>query len=236
MIRTVVTTAALTSATWVALTLPAQAQVARAEGERPAVAQAAHEAQAQSDEWDGGFDLPPAERRSDVVVGLTGGLVLGSASGFPNEADKIGQAEFESNTGFALGSGGTLFIGAALADTFTIGLGVGGGSISSEGLKANGGAFLFRVEGFPLYSLGHAWRDVGLFADFGAGGMTITRDGEDLADGGAMSSLSFGAFYEGVRFWQVAQGPFAEYHHMFSQSLVSHRTLLGWRVVVYTGP
>jgi hypothetical protein len=84
----------------------------------PAFAQATD-----NEAWDGGFGQK-AERRSDIVLGVSGGLLLGAANGYPNEIDKVDEPAFESKTGFAVGNGLSFWLGGALADWFTFGLGL----------------------------------------------------------------------------------------------------------------
>ncbi|HEX6764852.1 MAG TPA: hypothetical protein VF103_05225, partial [Polyangiaceae bacterium] len=122
--------------------------------------------------WDGGYGVT-AERRSDVVIGASGGLLLGAASGFPNEIDKLDEPGWESKTGFAAGSAFQFWLGGALTDWFTFGAGATFLGSSGSGGKMRGEVFFVKVEAFPLYGMGGPLRDLAFFADFGAGGMTI---------------------------------------------------------------
>jgi hypothetical protein len=128
-----------------------------------------------NESWDGGFDLK-AERRSDFVFGASFGATLGTASGYPNEIAKLDEPEYRAKTGFALGPAGSAWIGGALRDWFTVG--VGGSYLSGRGPQGvgSGGAFIIRVEAFPLYRAGGALRDLALYTLFGAGGYTVRAD------------------------------------------------------------
>jgi hypothetical protein len=191
------------------------------------------------DTWDGDFDAPPAKVRSDFMAGLSGGLLLGSASGFPNEAGKVGDPDFEAGTGFGLGTGGTLWIGGALHDAFTVGIGQTGGAISGNSVQGQGGAFVLRLEGYPLFGAGGVWENIGLSASFGAGAFQLKDaedEDEDLADGGLMSFVGGGVLWEALRFGPVAMGPSLEYLYLYSESLEGHTAGLFWRTVFYGGP
>lgn len=197
---------------------------------RPAAAQPTD-----NEAWDGGFDAQ-AERRSDFVLGASGGLLLGTASGYPNEIDKIDDPDFESKTGFAIGNGLSFWLGGALADWFTFGLGAtlvnGSGSKGDVG----GGAFIVKVETFPLYGLGGPLRDLAFFADFGAGSLTIQGEPDEDAEGGFTSVAGLGSAYELFRFGRFALAPTAQYLLVSSQTVTAHSGILGARVVFYGGP
>lgn len=191
------------------------------------------------DSWDGDFDAPPAQVRSDFMAGLSGGLWLGSATGFPNEASKIGDPEFETGTGLGAGAGGTLWIGGALHDAFSVGIGQTGGAISGNSVRGRGGAFVLRLEGYPLFGAGGIWRNIGVSASFGAGQFVLkdASDGkEDLADGGFMSLVGGGVLWEAFRWGPVAMGPSLEYLYLYSESLKAHAGGLFWRTAFYGGP
>jgi hypothetical protein len=204
-----------------------------------------------NESWDGGFGKKN-ERRGDVVLGFSPGLVLTSASGYPNEIDKLNQPQYQVDSGLAVGGGFEAWLGGALTDWFTFGLGGSYFNGSGSGTKLSGGAFLVRVETFPLYKLGGGWRDLAVFANFGAGGLVVSKGVEpaelrqaptDLANepdkrasAGFASIGGAGVAYELYRAWHFAFAPTAEYQLVTSQSLTAHQTLLGVRVVFYGGP
>lgn len=177
-----------------------------------------------------------AERRSDVVIGFSPGLVLTSASGYPNEIEKLNQPEYKAQSGLTLGPGFEAWLGGALTDWFSFGLGgmylKGSGSDS----KTSAGAFLIRIETFPLYGLGGGLRDLALFANFGAGGLGLSGKDGKHASAGFASVGGVGAAYELGRLWHFAFAPSAEYMLIASQSLTAHQALIGARVVFYGGP
>lgn len=185
--------------------------------------------------WDGGYGVV-AERRSDIVLGASAGLLLGTASGYPNELVKIDDPRWESSTGFAAGTGLSFWLGGALTDWFTFGVGMTllGGS-GSDG-RMSGQAFIVKVEAFPLYGMGGPLRDLAFFADFGAGGMTIEGEPDEPAEGGFTSVAGFGSAYELFRLGHFAFAPTAEYMLVRSQTVIAHSTIFGARVVFYGGP
>jgi len=193
-------------------------------------------AQDEQEEWDGGYDYV-AERRSGFTAGLGAGLAMGSAVGYPNVAGRIDNPDYEADTGFALGSDYALWIGGALKDWFTFAVGYGASAMGGDELTAGSWAFFFRIETFPLFNEGGAWRDLGLQASFGAGsGVIVDADDDEVANGGAISLVGLGAVYEPLRLGSFAAGPTLEYRHLFSQSLCEHVGVLGLRVAFYGGP
>lgn len=191
---------------------------------------------AQSDDnggWNGGFGQKD-ERRADFVFGVSPGLVLTSANGYPNEISKLNNPAYAASSGLAVGPGFEAWIGGALTDWFTFG--VGGAYLRGAGpdSSTSGGAFLVRLETFPFYRLG--LKDLALFANFGAGGLSL--DGQDGKHGAAgfASVGGGGVAYEVARVGHFAFAPTGEYLLIASQSLTSHQAIIGARVVFYGGP
>jgi len=176
----------------------------------------------------------PTERRGGFVLGLAPAYGLGQASGYPNEADKVNRKEFQANTEFGSAGYNSVWLGGALRDWFTVGLGASFGGVKGNHLSANGTSFVVRVEAFPLYARGGTWRDLGLESEFGAGFMKVKNEaGDTVADGGSLSLVGLGAFYEPWRFWQFRIGPSLQYSQMFSQTLTAHFVSLGLRASLY---
>jgi hypothetical protein len=173
------------------------------------------------------------------MVGIATGFAAGTVAGYPSVVNKLDDPEFRASTDLGIGQAGSLWIGGALRDWFNFGIGTSLDSVSGDGSVAGGFAFLFRVEAYPAYSLGGAWRDVSVFGNFGAGTASIV-DAEDtdsvLAEGGSMSVVGLGGAFEPWRFWRFAAGPFVAYEHRWSLSLKSHLGLVGMRLVLYGGP
>jgi hypothetical protein len=182
------------------------------------------------------FTTAPAVRRSGFSFGVSGGLMLASVSGYPNEVSKIGLPEFEAETGLGTSAGGALWLGGALTDWLSVGIGTFGGGFSADGLRASGAAFQFRIESFPMFYQHGAWQDVGLLFTAGTGGYTLKRGTETVAEGSGTSAVGLGVFFERWRFWQFSTGPQLEYAHHFSRSLSAHSLVIGWRAAFYGGP
>ena len=194
-------------------------------------------AQTDEQEWDGGFG-ERAERRSGFTAGLSTGLMVGKARGYPNVAGQIDNPEYEANTRVVLGSDYTLWIGGALKDWFTFGIGTSFNGMGDENKLLYGGfGFLFRVETFPLFYRGGVFRDLALHGDFGiSAGVIVDDEEEEVANGGALSLVGLGAAYEVLHFGSFAFGPIADYRFQFSQSMRVHQGIFGVRLVFYGGP
>jgi hypothetical protein len=100
----------------------------------------------------------------------------------------------------------------------------------------SGGAFIMRVEAFPLYWAGGTLRDLALFTMFGAGGYTVRGDDGNRGEGGFVSLAALGGAYELFRAGPLAFAPTAEYQLIRSQSVTAHQGVLGARAVLYAGP
>lgn len=184
------------------------------------------------------WETAPATRRYGFTAGILAGAMFGTAHGYPNAYGKIDNPDFyASATG--VGSGAILWIGGALTDWFTFGLGGGGGSYGGSNRSA-GGAFLFHLEAFPLFARGGAWRDLGVSADFGTGGGTITNrsSGAELSTAGSFSIASVGLFWESWRFasGHLVAGPAATFTYEGSESQVRTFGMAGIRGAFYGGP
>ncbi|HKO50477.1 MAG TPA: hypothetical protein VJV79_22295 [Polyangiaceae bacterium] len=185
--------------------------------------------------WDGGYNQV-ARRRSGFVAGLTLGLAAGSGSGYPNELAKLGDPLYERNTGAAFGGVNRLWFGGALTDYLVFGMGIAGIGMKHDQTSVAGSAFIFHVEAYPLFYRGGVFRDLSIFGDFGAGGMKISGNNRQEADGGLMSVLGFGAGYEPVRFWKFTFGPAVEYWHWFSQTMTMDSVAVEARLTFVGGP
>jgi hypothetical protein len=193
-------------------------------------------AHADVDEHKADYVPEPAARREGFTMGTHLGASFGSAVGYPNEVAKVDNPEFEANTGVGGGFGGALWLGATLRDWFTFGVGLGQTSISGGSLTSSGTYFLAHIEGFPLFYQDPFFQDFGVFAEFGAGGRDVSDGDEAVGEGGTMSFVGGGVFWEPIRLGQFSMGPVLEVTHMFSQSLTSTIGIGGLRVSFYGGP
>ncbi len=184
------------------------------------------------------WETAPATRRSGFTAGLMSGLAFGNAAGYPNDISKLDNPAFHSATS-GLGSGGTIYIGGALADWFTFGFGLTQSSFGSSRLVSRSGAFVFHIEAFPMFSRGDTLRDVAFFADFGTGTATIQRrsDDHEWSASGSLSIVGFGALWETWRLaGHVAVGPYAAWQYQESHSMARNFGEIGIRGAFYGGP
>jgi hypothetical protein len=185
---------------------------------------------------DRSWETAPATRRSGFVAGIALGGGVGSIGGYPNDAKKLDRKEYYATTGASPLASGYAWIGGALADWFTFGLGGTGGRLLVKDREASMTAFLFHIEAYPLFPLGGAWRDLGVTVNAGAGPLSFKeKDGATLAEAGFASLFGAGVFYEGLRFWKFATGPSVSGEHMFAGSANRPALFVGWRLAVYTG-
>jgi hypothetical protein len=178
-----------------------------------------------------------AQRRSGFVIGLHAGLGLGQANGNPAAIAQREDPAYTTDTGSAFAYQGAPFIGGALTDWFTIGVGGALSWIGRNGLSSPAYVALFHIEAYPLFTRGGLWRDAGLFADFGAGSTYIyASDGSEKASAAVASALGLGTFWEGLRWGHLAAGPYAGYHRNWGEHFSRDNFTLGLRVAVYGGP
>jgi hypothetical protein len=192
-------------------------------------------AQVKNQGWDGGYS-EKAQIRSDVALGAASGVRMGVARGWLNKAAELGRPEFQKSTGAAVGTGATLWFGGALKDWFVYAIGGTGGSLTGNGLEGSGGAFLIRLEMFPLVSMSRPLQDLGVATTFGIGGYSLTDHGRGVAEGGSMSLVGLSVFHESLRLGTFALGPSVEYRRWFSQSMTVDTVELGARIAYTTGP
>ena len=178
------------------------------------------------------------ERRGGFVIGLIAGPSFGWATGHPSDRALREKPAFETEMGLGFGYRVTPFIGGALTDWFTFGLGSSFGRIANGDYQSGMWTFVFHLEAFPLYEYGGIARDLGLTADFGAGMSSIRKKSPDMevADSGAMSTVGIGAFWEPVRLWKIAGGPYVGYQRNWSRWFSRNDVTLGIRGMFYGAP
>lgn len=189
-------------------------------------------------DWKSNYVPDTSSRREGLAFGLHLGAAVGDVTGYPNEVAKIDVPRFESSTGIGAGPGAALWIGLSPRDFFTFGLGYGQFNVSGNGVSSKGELFLVHMEAFPLFYRGSFYEDLGLFLEGGAGPRTIVDDsGDTTADGGFMSFIGVGTFWEGLRMGtHFSAGPVVQYTHQFSQPLRSHIALVGLRLSYTAAP
>jgi hypothetical protein len=201
----------------------------------PALVAGLFQAPARASEEEASLASVPTLRRSGFTVGISTGLAMSTARGYPNDVTKIDLPEYEANTGLGASSGGSIWVGGVLADWLTLGAGLSSTGFKGNGLTANGGGVYFRIETFPMLFRGGHWQDLGVSFAAGIAGVTVKRGDEKVAEGQAGSLVGAGLFYEPWRFWRFATGPDVFYTHEFSRSLSAHSIVFGWRLALYGG-
>ena len=191
------------------------------------------------DTWDGGFDLTQ-ERRAAVALGVAAGVAAGESHGVLNEVEQLNDDSFQQSTGFAFGDDAMAWLGGALTDWFTVGLGFAAGSYRGGELQVRRQSYLFRIDAYPLYSLGGGWRDLGVAMDTGVGrfrGFQTSGEEAKVIEGGSVMSVGIGGFWEGLRFARqhFGAGPFVHYRLLRGLPSTSHTASLGLRLTCYTG-
>lgn len=188
-----------------------------------------------SEEWDGGYGKR-ATVRSNFAMGADFGLALGQSVGYPNDAVKLNDPRYESDTGLSAGSIGKFWLGGNPTDWFGFALGIELLKVKGNGIEARGGAFLLRTELYPLWSYGGRFRDLGAYGDFGLG-VLRNREGDRVrADAGSAGLAGVGVFHETFRYGNLTLGPTAGYSAYFSETLTAHVVQLGVRVAFTSGP
>lgn len=180
----------------------------------------------------------PSVRRDGFAMAMSSSFGLSHATGFENSVASISDPDNRQSTGFELGNNFTLWLGGALRDWLSVGLGFSSTATLTGNPVAANPSFILHVEGFPLFYRGGTWQDLGIAIEGGLGvGYLLDPDrGNDqkpLADGGSMSSLGVSVFYEPLRFWNFSAGPSLSYLHSFSQSMTTDHVLLGFRLSLY---
>jgi hypothetical protein len=182
----------------------------------------------------------PAERRSGLVIGITYGAGLAGSSGYPNNSNYIGAPGFYASSGWMVGSGGNVLVMGALTDWLNFGFWGGAATFGNGQWHSTGGGGGFRLEIFPVYSLGGAFRDVAVYTQVGIGSTTLApKDDPSDVRSGVGSFLAAGVLYE---FWlakalggHFALGPDLQYDSIFSEPMERHGAILGLRFLWYGG-
>ncbi len=175
------------------------------------------------------------ERRGGFVLGVLVGPTLGGAKGNPSAKATRDDPAFEQDAGIGLGYRITPFLGGALTDWFTFGLGMSFASLANSDYQTRADTFVFHLEAYPLYGEGGVFRDLGLAADFGAGTSSIRSKSTDekVAESGVASTVGLGVFWEPLRLWQLAGGPYVGYQRNWSRWYGRDDVMVGFRMMFY---
>lgn len=183
------------------------------------------------------YDPGPTLRRGGFYMGFQQALGVGSYTGYPLEVAALNDPSQKQTTGPGLATQFSLWLGASVRDYFSFG--IGASLLSANGEQVGGGlALLVRLEGYPLFYQGRFFQDLGVSFEGGLSmGAILEREdgkpGDVVADGGAMSTLGAGVFWEPLRFWHFSAGPSCNYLYAFSQTMHVHQGTLGFRFVFY---
>ncbi|MDP9150675.1 MAG: hypothetical protein M3O36_12155, partial [Myxococcota bacterium] len=183
----------------------------------------------------------PHRLRSGLVVGLTVGAGLGSASGYPNDTTRIGDPRAYSASGAMVGTSENFFVMGALTDYVSFGVWYGRAVSSNRGWQSSGGGGGVRVEVFPFVGVSRYLTGLGAVAQFGLGsgdlsrkatGMTVSEGTQSFGAAGAFYEWAFGRVLGG----HFGVGPGVEYDAIWSQPFERHGLVATARLVFYGGP
>ena len=168
-------------------------------------------------------------------MALSTGFGAGVYRGYDLSVDALNDPSARQSTGATVASFSTAWLGGSPRDWLTLGLGVISASAQGPERFGAGGALIAHVEGYPFFSLGGPYEDLGLGLSGGIGIINIVdaeeRDfSEPLATSGSLSVLSFDAFWEPFRLWHFSFGPTLNYTHGFSQTMNVNQATLGVRL------
>lgn len=179
---------------------------------------------------------PPTERRGGFTMGAAFGAGLTAHAGYPNVADQIGDPAYLAASGPLFGYTATFWLGGALRDWLSVGLGVSAANAGAGATKSGITSGIVHLELYPLYGLGGHFRDLGFDVDAGLGGGALLQTSFDSQpiDAGATSHLAFSAHYEPWRFALFSAGPVLSYAQDFNITTQVSQVTLGLRFVLYT--
>lgn len=184
------------------------------------------------------YDPGPTERRGGFAMGISQSLGFGVYSGYPLEVAALNDPDGKQTTGPALATQFNLWLGVALRDFITVGLGAA--MMSTQGENIGGDfALIVHLEAYPFFYKGGFFRDFGITLEGGLGVGTILErkdnggPGDPIAEGGSMSTVGIGALWEPLRFWHFSAGPVVNYVHGFSQTMNVNQGTVGFRFVFY---
>lgn len=178
------------------------------------------------------------ERRSGVVVGAIGAFALGTASGYPNDTQKIDNPAYYGAGGTMPGYDTEIFVMGALADVFNFGLWFGYGAMGTGDWSSTASGGGFRVEAYPFYYVWQPFlKDLGISAQFGVGSADLHASrGNYEGAWGTQSFLGVGVFYELRPFKHFTIAPDLGLNYVTARSIDRVWVQPGIRIAVTTGP
>ena len=187
-------------------------------------------------------NAPKENERGGFTVGLTGGFATGTASGYPNDLQKIDDPRYFGAGGAMVGESSGFMIMGAFARELSFGIWMNQSAMVSASGKWNSSAYGggFRLEVFPFGWLLPSLKDLGLIGQFGVGGGSLkANEGTYPGADGIQSYIGAGTFYEwmfahpGRTRWVI--GPSIEYQLVTSRPFERSAVMFGLRFAFYTG-
>jgi hypothetical protein len=186
--------------------------------------------------------LPSSHQyRSGLVVGLSLGGGIGGASGYPNNAQEIGDPAYYSASGLMGGTYTQLWVLGALSDYVSFGFWFGHANLRNPDWRSSGTGIGFRIEAFPLVALVPSLHSLAVFANLGVGTGSLTSVEPNLPEAnGTQSFAGIGIFHEWafarVLGGHLAAGPALEFDALWSQPFEQHGLVASGRIAFYGGP
>ncbi len=179
------------------------------------------------------------ERRNGAILGVSGGLALAGASGYPNDIKLIGNPDFYSESPLLAGWATSAFLMGALNDYVSFGPLFNIATFDTPKWKSTGFALGFRADFFPFVKLLPKLADTAVYGQLGFGSTKLQAKGPYPSADGSQSFLGIGVHHE-FRLGRFlgghgAAGPMVEYNAIRSDSAERHWLTMGLRVVWYGG-
>jgi hypothetical protein len=172
-------------------------------------------------------------------LGVAPGLAFGAGSGYPNNANLIGNPDFYSSSPLLVGRSTTIFVLGAFTDYVSFGPMVNIATFETPSWRSTGFGVGFRAEAFPLLRLVPSLADTSIYGQVGVGASELQAKGAYPSAEGVQSFAGIGLHHEFRLFrmlgGHLSGGPYVEYDATFAQSAERHWASLGLRVAWYGG-
>ncbi len=178
-----------------------------------------------------------AERRHGFTFGVVTAASLLWTTATPTDYAKRNSA-YEVRLSGAVVPYVSPFFGVAFADELSFTLSFQPSLARHGDVKISGNCFAFRVEAWPLVSLGKAYRDFGIAGRFGFGTASFTSRATDdsIANAGNYSMVGVDLLWDAARLGSFGFGPTLGVSYRFSATYSQTDVILGLRSAFYGGP
>ena len=178
-----------------------------------------------------------SERRHGFTFGVIAGPSLLTTTATPTEYAKR-NPDYEVHLGGVVVPSMSVFLGVAFADELSFALELEPSLAKHGDVKISGRAFAFRLETWPLVSLGKAYRDFGIATRFGFGSANFTSisTGDSIASAGGYSMVGVDLLWDALRLGSFGFGPTLGVSYRFSATYTQTDVVLGLRSAFYGGP